>query len=219
MPESNFLRGMQVGAGIAGDALNRDLRHQELKSQDALRRVQERAAVQEMELQLQARTQQIQYQADMAKGMQAASMMSSPVVMTPMGPIPNPQLLTEEQAIMRNVLPVIGKYQPDKVVPLMETMALRRVQMDREKRMAQQVGVARPLAPETAKLTEERTKTEIAKQEELRSRATRGTTYAPTDTQKNLAALNEAETNKDTNAIQALRKQLKLDGLGELDLI
>lgn len=219
MAQNNFLQGVQVGSNIMGDAMNRDLRYQELKSQDALRRVQERAAAQEMELQLEKRNQQIQYQAEMAQGMSAAGIMSSPVVMTPMGPIPNPNPITEEQAIMRNILPVIGKYEPAKVVPIMENMALRRVQMEREQRMGQPP-VARPLALETAELTKARTQTEIEKQNKLKADAARGPAgFAPTDVQKNLTALSEAEKKGDQNAIKALRQKLKLDGLGELDII
>lgn len=95
----------------------------------AVRRVQEQAAVQQMQFLMEQRNLEIQERADMAKAVQSAQMATMPTVMVP-GPngegsfeVPNPQPLSQEEAAFRFVLPTVAKYRPDKVPNVIESIA------------------------------------------------------------------------------------------------
>lgn len=124
---SPWLQGIQVGANIASDAMNRNLRMQELRSQEAMRRVNERAAVQQMQIQMEERNRLIDYQAQMAKAVTTAQQLSSEFINipTPTGaiPLPNPMRMSPEDAAFRTVLPVVAQFEPDKAPQFLQNIA------------------------------------------------------------------------------------------------
>jgi hypothetical protein len=123
-----FLQGFQAGGAMMGDALDRSLRMQQLQSDAAHRRVMEQNAAQLLSMKMEENNLSIQYRADMAKAVTAAQQATSPHVFFqgPDGPagMENPNLLTEEQAAMRFVVPVIAQYEPNKVQDALEGIAL-----------------------------------------------------------------------------------------------
>jgi hypothetical protein len=167
MAGGSFFEGVRTGQALMDNRANQrradielDLRYQQLKSQEALRRVHERAAVQEMELQLEKRNQQIQFGADMQKALSATQMEISPIIPmpTPMGilPMQNPSQQDPSLAMVRNVGQVIAKYQPEKYADFVTDVALRRAQIEREKRLGQSLG-AGGSEPEMKTVTDEAT--------------------------------------------------------------
>lgn len=123
-----ILQGFQVG-------LNASLRIQELRSQEAARKARERAVAQEMALVMEQRNTQIQYRADMAKAIGSAQMLSSPTVPVfgpngAIGRVENPNPLSTEDAAFQNILPVVAKYEPDKVPEVLRGIATAKYQQD-----------------------------------------------------------------------------------------
>jgi hypothetical protein len=189
IPDStdSWLRGIQIGADLVNNAMAQRARVQDLKSQEALRRVQERAAVQQMARLFEEHQRKIEYAAAMEKAVGAANIAMSPVIPVPgFGVMPNPNPLTDTQAAMRFVLPTIAKFEPEKVQPAMEGIALTEARRAAEARMEKSLTTARPLAPEQSVLLQAKTDTEKARQKELEARATGGATFAPSDIQKKL---------------------------------
>lgn len=169
-PTQSYLQGFQIGANVIGQRMDREQRIQELRSMDAARQAQERATAQTMAMQLEARNRAIDYSAKMSKALGMAQMASNPVVMVPgVGAVPNPNPMPEDRAVMQFVMPVVGEFEPGKVVPMMQDIALRRVQMETQKRMGAAAGTARPLAPENAELAKQRAITEQARQAKLKA--------------------------------------------------
>lgn len=124
--------------------MNRNLRMQELRSQQALTRVRERAAVQEMELMMQQNDLQIQYRADMTKAMSNARLAASPTIPVP-GPdgsgtfeMPNPKAISQEDAAFQFVLPVVAKYEPDKVPSVLQNIATAKYRTEANQALVQQ---------------------------------------------------------------------------------
>ncbi len=122
-PGDTFLKGYQIG-------LEGSLRRQQLESQRELQKQQMAATAQHMALLLDQHNQQVQYQADMSKATAAALMESatpSPRDTTndPGGESSdpsqgisiqsNPNSIEFLNAFAKNALPVVAKYQPDKV--------------------------------------------------------------------------------------------------------
>lgn len=125
-----FLQGFQVGAGLAGDVMDRNARLQEARSRDALRRVQEQAAVQQLQLTMEQNNLAIQERADMAKAVSAARAATQETIQVPgldgegTFEIPNPSPLSQEEAAFRHVLPVVAQYRPDRVPNVIESIAM-----------------------------------------------------------------------------------------------
>lgn len=122
-----WLQGISIGAGIASDAMNRNLRMQELRSMQAMRQLQERQTAEAMRLQLEQANLATQYRADMEKAMQQTQLETSPVIPipgSPFGVAPNPSQLSMDRALLKNVAPVIGKYNPDKLGPFVQDVAM-----------------------------------------------------------------------------------------------
>lgn len=89
--DSPFLQGFQVGSGVMGSALDRNLRIQQLRSQDAMRRVQEENAAKELAMKMQEFEMRVQRQADTVKAFAQMQAMSTPFLPGPNGQmIPNP---------------------------------------------------------------------------------------------------------------------------------
>lgn len=123
---NEILEGFQVGFGAS-------MRMQELRSQEAARRMRERAVAQEMEMMMEKRDLQIQYRADMAKAVGAAQMRASETVpvMGPNGVVgqtKNPNPISQEDAAFQHVLPVIAKYEPEKVPEALRAIATSKYQ-------------------------------------------------------------------------------------------
>lgn len=116
--------------------MNAALRVQELRSEQAARAARERAVAQEMSLIMEKRDTLIQYRADMAKAMGKAKMAASPTVLVPGADgagtfeMPNPNPLSEEDATFQNIIPVIAKYEPDKVPEALRMLATARYQKE-----------------------------------------------------------------------------------------
>jgi hypothetical protein len=133
---NEILEGFQVG-------MNASLRMQQLRSERAAQAARERAVAQEMSLMMEKRDLQIQYRADMAKAIGSAQLMASPTVpvMGPsgsMGSVQNPNPISEEDAAFRTILPVVAKYEPDKVPEVLRGIATAKYQQNFEP-TAQQV--------------------------------------------------------------------------------
>lgn len=156
MPQNSFLQGAQVGLGIANlqenrrsDNLNRDLRYQELKSQDALRRVHERVAAQELELKMQRHAQEIDFQANMAKGTAAyaaATAETIPFIGPPElgqeeGFVPNPNRMSEGAAFLKFIVPAVANSPYAKDTPeVMSNFVMNQVRKQTEERRAKEAG-------------------------------------------------------------------------------
>lgn len=135
-PGTQFVQGFAIGSEAANAAFANGLRLQELKSQDAARRVQEKATAQAMAMKLEEHNQMVQYRADLAKGVAAAELASSPTVAIPgLGLLPNPNPMAQDSAYMRFVVPTVMQNDPKAGIGILENIALRRVQMAREQRM------------------------------------------------------------------------------------
>lgn len=118
--------------------MNAALRMQELRSEQAARAARERAVVQEMAITMEKRNHEIQYRADMAKAVNAARMESSEEILVPgldgagTFSIPNPKRLTDVQAAMKHILPVVAAREPEKVPAVLE--GIMRAEYQQEQR-------------------------------------------------------------------------------------
>lgn len=124
---NEFLEGARLGASIASDRLNRNLREQELRSIEAARRLQERQVAQRLQLEMEQANLAIQYRADMQKAMTQTALETSPILPvpgSPFGVIPNPNAISTDRALLKNVAPVIGKYEPSKLAPFVQDVAM-----------------------------------------------------------------------------------------------
>lgn len=128
-----WLAGVNSGANIMSDRLNRNLRLQELRSQQALRQLQEKHLAQQMEIELQEHENKVKARAETEIAMNRAQWESSPFIMTsnplnptgPVLPIPNPKAKSKAQAMMDNLLPVAAKYGgPDAATKVMQAASL-----------------------------------------------------------------------------------------------
>lgn len=115
--------------------MNAALRIQELQSQRAAQAARERAIAQEMAITMEKRDLMIQYRADMAKAIGSAQMLSSPTVPV-MGPrgtavhVENPNPLSTEDAAFQKILPVVARYEPDKVPEVLRGIATAKYQRE-----------------------------------------------------------------------------------------
>lgn len=115
--------------------MNAALRMQQLRSEQAARAARERAIAQEMAITMEKRDLMIQYRADMAKAIGSAQMLSSPTVPV-MGPngavaqVENPNPLSTEDAAFQRILPVVAKYEPDKVPEVLRGIATAKHQQN-----------------------------------------------------------------------------------------
>lgn len=142
---SEFLSGFQVGANVANDAMNRNLRMQELRSQEALRRVQERAAVERMSLLMQKFDMEIQDRANVQKATVQFEALIAPTIRTEDGTeVPNPMKMPAGSAAIQSFLKLAkdGKQATDLV-------AAAGLANERELR-GEEIGKPRPLTPEAA---------------------------------------------------------------------
>lgn len=115
------------------------LRIQELRSQEAMRRLQERQVAQRVQLEMEQNNLAIQYRADMEKALRQTQLETSPVVPvpgSPFGVMPNPNPISEDRALLKNVAPVLGKYQPDKLAPFVQDVATMRYRQQFEPEMS-----------------------------------------------------------------------------------
>lgn len=124
-----IISGFNAGVGAS-------LRIQELRSQRAAQAARERAVAQEMSLMMEKRDLQIQYRADMAKAIGKAQMAASPQILVPGADgagtfeMPNPHRISEEDAAFQNILPVVAKYEPDKVPEVLRGIATAKYQRE-----------------------------------------------------------------------------------------
>lgn len=178
----NFLQGVQVGGNLVGSAMDRNMRMQELKSQAALRQLQERQLAQAIEMKMQENARQIQARAAANIAVNRAQWESSPMIMVPNpmggGPIaaPNPMRKSKGQAIVDNLVPVAAEFGgPDAAAKILQAGALiglREAQVADELETTRMRSQPRPVLPEQSKLTEARTATEKARQEKLAAETT-----------------------------------------------
>jgi hypothetical protein len=136
---NEILEGFQVG-------MNASLRMQQLRSERAAQAARERALVQEMSIQMEKRDLMIQYRADMEKALGKAKMAASPTVLVPGADgagtfeMPNPNPLSQEDATFQNVLPVIAKYEPDKVPEALRMIATAKYQKEQSQEFTPTAG-------------------------------------------------------------------------------
>src|SRR5690348_16002944 len=97
----DFLSGVSIGGNIAAEAMNRNLRYQQLKSEDALRQANERRANQALALQLQAHADQVDFQAQAAKASAAFQALTSPTVEFEGDTLPNTSQLPPSEAFSK----------------------------------------------------------------------------------------------------------------------
>lgn len=119
-----ILQGFQVG-------FNSALRLQELRSEQAARAARERAVAQEMSIIMEKQNTLIQYRADMAKAFGATKMQTSETVPVfgpngVIGTVPNPKPMSPEDATFQNIIPIIAKYEPEKVPQALQALATAR---------------------------------------------------------------------------------------------
>lgn len=118
MAANSWLEGIQLGSSIASNAMARNERMQQLRSQETLRRMQERQAAAQMELTLE-RVEQLKA-ANLLQKQQTAEMTAAQegyrFDIEGLGmPVP--------LAIKRNLLPVMAKYDPDKALNMAVDLA------------------------------------------------------------------------------------------------
>jgi hypothetical protein len=133
-----ILEGFQVG-------LNASLRIQELRSQKAAQAARERAVAQEMALIMEKRNTMIQYRADMEKAIGSAQMVSGSTVPVfgpngAVGSVPNPNPISTEDAAFQHVLPVVARYEPDKVPEVLRGIATAKYQQDQRQEFTPTAG-------------------------------------------------------------------------------
>lgn len=123
MADNDILQGFQLG-------FQSSLQRQRLKSDAALQRLREQQIAQVMALRMQENALAIQERADMAKAVSAAQMAASPTVLVPgfdgegTYEAPNPQPMSQGDAAVQFVLPVIAKYRPQAVPQTLQGIAL-----------------------------------------------------------------------------------------------
>lgn len=151
---SPFLQGFQVGSGVA-------LQRQQLQSQAAYRRLQEQQIAQAMALKMQENALQNQFRAEMATAMQAFQDVTAEQIMVPMEgqeglggmnaplmPVKNPNPMRKIDAAMQTIVPVVAKYQPDKVGSVVNNLLVNEVR-ERELGVREKaLTTARPRTPE-----------------------------------------------------------------------
>ncbi len=123
---NEFLSGLQIGGHIASEALGYSARMQELRSQQALRQLQEQH--------LAAETQQITgnihtgiaMRGDMEHAMAQHAIDTSDTIPGSGGmpPLPNTHKLEQDESLMKNVLPVVAKWRPQEVPAFMQGVAM-----------------------------------------------------------------------------------------------
>lgn len=134
------LAGFESGVNLMRARSERDLRMQELKSQAAIRRIHEENAAKALSLKIQENSIQNQFRAEMATALQAVNDATASEIMVPMqgqegigdmapplAPMKNPSPMRRIDAMTRFVLPVVGKYAPDKAVPFVNDLLLNEV--------------------------------------------------------------------------------------------
>lgn len=128
--EAPFLSGLAAARASRerfNEDQNRALRYQELQSQDALRKVQERQAAERTAILMEQQNQKIQQQADTAKAWQQTQLETSPVLPAPGmlgGVMPNPDPMPMYRSLLKNMGPVIAKYKPENFGTFVQDMAL-----------------------------------------------------------------------------------------------
>lgn len=170
-PLGSMTAGTQSGLQIAHAMLanrDQDLRMQELRSQDALRRMTEQHIAQQMQYATEAHDLAIQERADLAKAMARVQLETAPTIDASLigppqagqgddlgiGQIKNPNQVPFERSMMNNVLPVIGKYRPQEVPAFVQDMAMypyRQAEAKRQEALAQKalsdIGRPKPFSP------------------------------------------------------------------------
>ncbi len=146
--------GFAAGAAMGANSL----RYQQLQSEAAYRRLQEQQLAQAMALQMEQHDLAVQERADMTKAMARVQMQSARMLPAPAdGPpeagasqptafLPNPEYMPLDQALMQNVLPVVGKYRPQEVDNFVSNVAMLPYRQALAQK-AQQAQVAKPFSP------------------------------------------------------------------------
>lgn len=145
-------QAVQSGLALGAQMFSNDLRMQQFKSDEALRRIQEQQMAQQMAFQLQQHNMMVDQQAEMTKAMAQVQLESQPTVQMPVvGPatpeggdmgttaVPNPNYVPLDQSLMRNVLPVIAKYRPqeaDNFVANVAMLPYRQAEAERQRALA-----------------------------------------------------------------------------------
>lgn len=162
---SHGLAGFESGVNMMAKRQQLQLRMQELQSEAALRRLHEQQIAQAIELKMQENQLQNQFRAEMATALQTVNDVTSDQIMVPMQgqegigdmapplmPVDNPNPMRRIDAMTKFVLPVIGKYAPEKAGPFVNDLLMNEVRMQQEQRLQE----AQPLSP-LGKLQSDRT--------------------------------------------------------------
>lgn len=178
------------GVSIADSAL----RYQQLKSQDAERRMREKQANLEMQYLMEAHAKQIQQEADTAKANMAFQALTTPVIKLSDGTIaPNPNLAPSTgHAFMQAFGPLAQN--PKQAADIANTGAMitmHEASTAHNQALAAQVGKPTPKTPEAtardvASTEESRARTQLYQEKIISEQLGKGAGHAPPEIQKTL---------------------------------
>lgn len=197
----------------------------QLRSEAASRRLQEAQLAEQLKWTMEQHDLAIEERANVAKGQARFAVTQAQFLPGPGGsalpnPAYNPDVGSAFVSAFSGVPTTLEGQQ--KLLLGGAALQLQQAQAMDERATALTRGQAAPRAPSLIGVDQERQRL-LQEQQKLTQARTadviQGQGFAPTDTQKNLRALAEAETVNDKNAISALRKQLKLDGLTDTEMI